>query len=437
MLFIKKHFLLLIFILGLFLRLAFIFGSYAFDVNNHIVWAQDLQKYGFIDFFSKQSSQAFAVKLPNYPPLSLFIFYLFYPLPKIIFDFFWFLNVNIPLFPSSFLTLLEGIDKRLFIAAMLKLPAIIADLGLAFMLTLFIEKINLNKNHKKKNNLKLFVASLILFNPVFIYNSSIWGQIDSIPLLFLIVSVYFLLFSNKDILSGMLFVLSLLVKPTTVIFIPVYGIVFINRFGLLKSLRTLFFLDLLFLLSFFPFIGKIDLFLPYKIYWNNIVLAQSIPYVTNGAFNFWMIIIDFKKGIVDTSPYIFNLSYRLWGYLLTGILLTIILFKLLKEKINKKKVLYYFFFSTVIAILFLTKMHERYFLLPLPFLLLLTVDNKKNLKYFIFFSLFAFLNHYQSWSNLPIDFISKILNNSYFLKIVSITNILIFLRFVKINSCKL
>lgn len=422
--FLKKHPLVIIFILGFVIRLFFIFGNYTFDVNNHIAWAKDLHQRGFSNFFFKQSSEIFAVKLPNYPPLSLFLFYFFYPLPKIIFNIFWFLNVNIPFFPSKIISLIEGIDKRLFLAAMLKLPAILSDLGLALITVFFV-----NRLAPKKKELKLLIPALVLFNPVFIYNSSIWGQIDVIPLFFVITSIYLLLFTNKNIWSGVFFVLSLLVKPTTLLFIPVYGLFFIKKFGIKKLIITLLICNLVFWLSFLPFLKEVNFLIPYSIYWQKIISAQSLPYATNGAFNFWLMLVNLKNAVLDTSPFIFNLPYRFWGYLLTGFFISIILIRLLKIKIKEESIFLGLFLSSLGAVIFLTKMHERYFLLPLPFLLLLVIKNKKYLKYYCLLSVLVLLNHYHSWAVPYIPVIFKTIDTPFVYKAVSLLNIIVFLSF--------
>lgn len=151
---------------------------------------------------------------------------------------------------------------------MLKLPAIFFDLGLAWILVLFTKKLVPNKK-----NLRLLIASLILFNPVFIYNSSLWGQIDVIHLFFVLVSIYLLLFTKRNILSGVFFVLSLLVKPTNLVFIPIYRIMFLNKYGLLKTIKTIIISNLIFLVFFKPFLIKFDLSAPYFIYWQKIISA--------------------------------------------------------------------------------------------------------------------------------------------------------------------
>ena len=428
--FIKKHLLTFIFLAGLIIRLLFIFGNYSFDVNSYIVWAKDLHERGFLGFFNKQSSEVYGVLYPNYPPLTLFIFYLFYPLPKIIFNFFWFLNTHLPVFPSNFISLLESIDKRLFLAAMLKLPAILSDIGLAWIMTLFTKKIY------PKRNLSLLAVSLILFNPVFIYNSSLWGQIDSIPLFFVMVSIYFLLFSRKNILSGVFFILGLLVKPTVLVFLPVYGLIFLKKFGFYKTTRAILVSILVFWLLFLPFLKKISLSESLLIYWRDIVSGQRMPNVTNHAFNFWMLFTSLKKTTLDTASFISGLSYRFWGNVLTGIFLIIILFRLLRRKISIEITLYGLFFSSLTMVLFMTKMHERFFLLHLPFLLLLSIKNKSYLKYFCLMSIVVFLNLYHSWTAPYIPFIFKFIDTPLVIKTLSLMNVLIFIRFAKIIPCK-
>ncbi len=419
--FIKKHGLFFVFILAILIRISLIFLNYSFDVNNHIVWAKDLHERGFSDFFNRPSSEVYAVAYPNYPPLALFIFYIFYPLPKIIFNIFWFLNVHLPVFPSNIISVLENIDKRLFLAAMLKLPAILSDLGLAWISVLFTRKMM-----KKTNRTDLLTASLFLFNPAFIYNSSLWGQIDVIPLFFAALSIYLLLFTKKSTLSGITFALSLLVKPTTLILLPVYAIVFFRKFGLKNIIKTFIISNLVFWFAFLPFLRKIDFLTPYFIYFEKIMAAQSLPYVTNGVFNFWLLLADFKKAIPDTTPFLFDLSYRFWGYLAVGILMSAIIYKMVKGKLKTEVVLEALFFSALASVLFLTKMHERYLLLPLPFLLLMAVREKQYLKYFIFLSLFAFFNHYHSWAVPFIAFIFKTIDNPLVYRSLSLMSILIF-----------
>lgn len=431
--FIKKHPLLIIFILGLLLRFSLVFLDFSWDVNNHMTWAKDLVNRGFVNFYDKISSNVFASAYPNYPPLANFIFYFTYPLQSIIHKIAWFINVTIPPFPSK---LIFFIETRTFFAATFKVPAIVADLGIAWLCYLFAKKIV--PNNKK---LHLLAPILILFNPAVFQNSSYWGQIDAIPIFFILLSTYLLLFSKKYLLSGILFTLALLVKPTAFVYLPVYLFFFIKKFGFLNLIKTFLVGNLIFLISFLPFLTNInDFFAPYKIYAEKIMAAQSLPYVTNGAFNFWVLVTGFN-GIKDTAPFILGLSYRLWGYLIVGVIFAITIYYFSKEKDKISSFFYITFLVSFACFLFLTKMHERYSLLPLPFLLIASLKNKQLFRWFIVLSIISYLNLYHSWPVPNLAPLMEAFSIIYVSVLIAFANLLIFFyllwQFKKYGTMKL
>lgn len=427
--FFKKNVLFIIIILGVILRFILLFPDYAFDVNNHIVWAKDLHNYGFNNFFYKQSSEVYGVKFPNYPPLSLFIFYLIYSLGLIIYKFFWWLNVNIPIFPSNLMFFFE--HKR-FLAGLFKIPSILADFGTLYFIYLFIKKIA-----PKNIKFQLILLTLFLFNPIIFYNSAFWGQIDIIPIFLVLWSFYMLIYSKKYFISGILFMLSLLVKPTSLVFLPFYFIFFIYKYGWSNFIKTLLVSNILFLFSFAPFLkNPVDLSSSYKIYFEKIISAQSLSFVSNNAFNFWAIITQFGQ-IKDTSLFLFNISYRFWGYLIMGFFFLFIYYYFLKSK-NKINSLYYsLFLCSFVSFLFLTKMHERYIILILPFLLIMSIKNHKFIFWFVLISVIGLLNMYRSWPVPKSEYLLLILNNYYVYVVLSLSNLIIFSHlFIKFkNNC--
>ena len=106
-----------------------------------------------------------------------------------------------------------------------------------------------------------------------------------------------------------------------------------------------------------------------------------------------------------------------------------ILYRMLKNKLKTELVFSGLFFSALTSVLFLTKMHERYFLLPLHFLLLTTIKKKQHLKYFFLLSVLALLNHYHSWAVPYIELVFKAINNIFVYKGLSLVNVLIFFYF--------
>lgn len=412
----------ILFLLGLLVRLSLIFVDYSWDVNNHMVWARDLLTRGAQGFYETQSSNVFAYLTPNYPPLAIFTFVATYPLQNIIHSLYWWLNVHISILPSNLIFFME---KTMFMAGLFKLPGILADLGLAFICFLFAKKLV-----QKDKKLQLLFPVLILFNPAFIFNSALWGQIDSIPIFFVVLATYLLLYTKKSFLSALSFLVALLFKPTALIFLPVYAVVFVKKYGIGKALINFFLMNAFFILSFLPFSqNKNILIYPYQFYYQGILLAQSLPFVTNGAFNFWVFITNFK-GIRDTAPFIFNIPYRYFGYAIAGFVNLAVIYRLLKDKFDQERVFLALFITSMADWLFLTKMHERYTLLPLVFLLLFSLKNKKSFPWFIILSISSLINHYHSWSVPRVEFLVKIFESPATIYLISFINVAVFVYFL-------
>lgn len=415
----KKYPLLTLVILGLLLRLSLLFIDFSWDINNHIAWAKDLHNRGFSGFYETVSSEVYATVYPNYPPLSLFIFYLVYPLQAIIYSVAWWLNLTFPLFPSKLIFFLKD---RVFLAAAFKLPAIIADLAIAWLCFLIVKK-TVPKNKK----IHLLIPSLILFNPAFFYNSALWGQIDSIPVFFVLSSIYLLLFTRKSIFSGFFFVLAILVKPTALVYLPLYIIFFIRKYSLINFLKSFLLSLLLFYFSFIPFLDNLsNPLLPFTIFSKKILAAQSLPFVTNGAFNFWVLVTGFE-GIKDTAPFIFGISYKLWGYFITGFIFSLVTYSFFNKKDRVTAFFYAVFLLALASFLFLTKMHERYSLLPLLFLLLAGLKSQKLFRWFVVLSLISFLNLYHSWPVPKVPFFADLLYFPFVTASISLFQVVLFL----------
>lgn len=415
--FVRKHLLFFLFLFGLVIRLSMILYDYSWDVNNHMVWAKDFLTRGPQNFYETQSSNVFASLTPNYPPLAIFIFVLMKIINPLIHSIYWWLNLHISFVPSNLIFFLE---KTVFLAALMKIPAILADLGIAYLALLFARKII-----PKDKRSQIIAVCFIFFNPAFIFNSALWGQIDSIPIFFVMLSAYYLLYTKRHTISAIFFTIAMLIKPTPMIFLPVYTIIFIRKFGIKRSIIDLFIVGVIFWISFLSFMKDKNIFYPYEVYLDKILAAQSLSYVTNGALNFWVLITGFK-GIKDISQFIFGITYKHFGYMIVGLINTSAILGLVR---NKKITLDFFmalFITAFAAFIFLTKMHERYSLLPLVFLLLFSLKNKKFNSWFIILSIISFINHYRNWAVPRIEPVTKIIEGMPFAYIVSAINVLIF-----------
>jgi Gpi18-like mannosyltransferase len=291
---------------------------------------------------------------------------------------------------------------------------------LAVVVFAFVKKIL-----KGKKKSALLFASLVLFNPALIYSSAYWGQIESTPLVFLMLAFYFLMFSKRAYLSAIFLTLALLTKQTTIIFIPIYAIIYFKKYGLMGSIKGSAASLFVFFLAFLPFYksGNIITF-PYLTYWNKIQTGSGSDYVTDHAFNMWALLTGLGK-ISDSTRFALS-TYRVWGYLIFIGLFAATLPRLAIKKINKQNIL---LVGTIIAIgafLFLTRMHSRYLAQALPFVLVLAAYKKIYFYLYAFLSAFLFINMYHNWWAPRVDLFVNLFSSTYFINSMIVALIGIF-----------
>ncbi len=416
----KNKLSLILLIAALLLRFGLVFIDYSWDVNNHITWAEDLIRYGFSeDFFSTISTKAFGSLYPNYPPLSLYLFYALYPLQAVIHAVVWWLNTTVPVFPSN---LIFFIETKTFLAGIYKIPSIITDFAVAWLLFVFARKLH----HSKTGTILQFIAIAFLLNPVVFYNSAFWGQIDSMPIFFALAALYLVLYTKMPVLSMLLFTAGLLIKPNTFVYIPVYVYILLRNY----SLRTLTIgalaSYLLFYVSYIPFNSNLlDITAPLKLYYEKVLQAQSLSSVSNGALNFWALVLP-SSGIPDADMILGIANYRVLGYLLFLFFSALTIWRLVKSK-EKESIVKGLFFTSLAGFLLLTKMHERYVILYLPFLVLLTWKDKRYLRWLVLLTALGFLNMYKNWPVPRFQELINILNADIVIRLISAGHVLSFL----------
>ncbi|OGK15488.1 hypothetical protein A2774_04305 [Candidatus Roizmanbacteria bacterium RIFCSPHIGHO2_01_FULL_39_12c] len=455
----RKNLFLLLF-LGLIFRIFISFQTFSGDVTNHMIWGEDAVRNGFSGFYDRNFEKLYGHTSANYPPLIILIFALLYQVKNWIYQLAWFLNLHVPVFPSNLIYFLQNFN---YFPYLLKLPAILADIGIAYISYLLIKKIN-DKNRSISN----IVSILVLFNPAYFYNSAYWGQIDSIPLFFVLSSFYYLIFRSKTVLSWGLFTLGLLSKQTAIIFAPLFLITqYVIRNEVKnptpvksvrnKNLRTSIINSaFIFWLFFLPFYktGNIITF-PLSIYLNKILLVSGIPYTSNHAFNFWYLLTG-SRATLASKIFLFSLSYEIWGYMIVGVLSLFILIRLICHScliaprspnneaafrmVFSIKVFYAGCLLSLASFLFLTKIHERHLILALPFLLIASIKNKYLLISYLFISLFSFVNMYHNWWSPKFPVLKNILQSDIFLKIITLTLIQVFVlllfKYMKLSKSK-
>lgn len=390
-------------ILGLILRLLIlVFSNSHPDVGNHLDWGNKFWQYGPASFYQQS---VWKVSWPNQPIGSIYLFALLSQFNQKIFNFFWQLNLNFPIFPSNLIPILEN-NLHVWLV---KLPFILADI----LIALFIFRYTKSKT----------MASLFLFNPAVIYNSTIWGQTDSLINLLSLIGIYFV-YRRKFTFGIFLFLGSLLFKMSLLIYFPVFlWLLFLNRHQWQKWLLAIFLFLLFLILISLPFSG----FNPSWFFhlYRDLVFNRQGNMLCGNAFNLWLIIFGVSLSRQST-PLLSSLG------LIIFLLFTLpILFKFSRQKITSKNIWQILFFLSFGSFLFLTNMHERYLYPLLPLLPLLLFHRFLGLKTIIIISFLHLLNLYNLWFYPAIPWLKSLLESTNYLlpRLISLIFIGIYIKF--------
>lgn len=360
----KKIIILLV--LALFLRLGLSYFQFSGDVKNHIVWGHSVLEEGPAGIYQRHFP---GFNDANYPPVAIALFGLSVYLYTAVIALITYLNQTVGLFPSFLVPLFSTENMQ---AAFLKLPSITADLGIGYLIFRLAPKN------------KYLLSSLYLVNPAVIYISAVWGQIESLPVFFLLLSLYLL--PKRYYLSFAAFVLAVLSKQTALWLTPIFLILWWKEGTAKKFVLGLLSQLCLFILIYLPFtspVGAISSYLS--------TLAGSSNSITDQAFNLWYFIYGW--GTKPDSLLLFGLSVRAWSLGLVG-LSYISLSLMYWKRYRLDRVWNYLFVLSLIAFFLQTRVHDRHLAPALPFLLLTTYATRKKLPLYLAVSAFHLINLY-------------------------------------------
>jgi Gpi18-like mannosyltransferase len=286
-----------------------------------------------------------------------------------------------------------------------KLPSIIADVGIAYLLYLFLEG--------RRGYLRLGAVAVYIFFPPAILMGAIWGQVDSLSVFFLMLSVYWIS-RDKPVEGAVAYVVGFIIKPQIIAALPFLAFWIIRRNppdpsrrgeGVIpdvwiKTTVAGFGALLVLILPFFP-----------DNPWGFITQLKDAADVENyrvtsfWAYNFWGMVHDFfKADNVDscianpscTGAEFLGIEYRYWGIFLFAVAIIVIIYVLRDARGDWVLPL-----GTALCLLafymFLTRMHERYMFPALvPFLAACVLARSPILwGTFVVLAVVQFLNLYQ------------------------------------------
>ena len=374
--------------------LAFIFIDFAFDNDVHTFqsWAILLHAHGFGAFYT---SGGFS----DYPPVYMYILYGL-GLVRSWFD--W--PVLSPLF--NFFTFL---------------PSMLADLGIGYVLY----------RMAKGGRLGLLIAGVWVFNPAVILISGVWGQVESVFVLMLLVSLLFLR-DKKLTAAYVIFGIAIMTKPQSLFLGPVY---LYSAFDYLRESKfngkSAIHLGMciaagiaIMVLVSLPF-GLIPTF-------ETIVGGMdSYNFATVNAFNIWAL---FGGNWVGLDTQFLGLSYAIWGVIIVLVIIAGALVALHVDKIRFNGKFFYLIVAALFVLIFVfsVKMHERYLFPGLLFLLVYYMESRDKRVGFLYlaFSATYFVNCVEILRWLRGGFDLRIIESST--PIVSAINVVLAVAFLLI-----
>jgi len=337
---------------------------YAIDMGGYVAWSSYLAENGPKEFYTNSGFHVV------YAP-----FYMY---------FLWFTGKLVQLF---------SLPAWLHVY-LIKCWSVVFEFLGSILIIKLSEKYNLQKQG-------FLLASLYAVNPGVFMNSSVWGQFDSIPATMLL-GVLLLFEYKKNNLAALLFLLAVLTKPQSGLLLPIVMYLYFRNFkfdvaNVKKLLTGLISGILLYLAVVLPFYsptsksGTIPGFLDW-FYWLFDLYSKSIqdyPFATANAFNFWFLFGGQIQN--DTFPFL-GLNYFWWGNILLIIAVAFAFTCLIKGRATMHSVCYFSYLVQFSAFMFMTKMHERYLLPAIIFIMASAIFDKRHISAAGLVSVWVFAN---------------------------------------------
>lgn len=189
-------------------------------------------------------------------------------------------------------------------------------------------------------------------------------------------------------------VVSLYIKISLIIFVPVFLIVALRQKYSFKNYLWAFSFSLIFIaLTTLPFSQGEPFGWLINLYKTKI-LGQQLQIITANAFNIWTTIsgIDEKP---QTLPFL-GLTYQYWGYILFAVFYLPLL-RMVWKKQDIKTVFASLALTAFSSWMFLTNMHERYLFPLFPYLTALVSMGLFSIYPYLLITIISLLNLYNFW----------------------------------------
>ena len=270
-----------------------------------------------------------------------------------------------------------SLDKSSIVyTALIKMPAVLADIFTA----IFVYKVAKNNIGEKW---AVFASAAIAFCPVLIFNSAVWGQIDSYYTLLLVISIY-LLAKDKICSAAVVYAITLLTKPQALLFGPVLLFRVLRKKDFRVALKAISVGLFTMVALALPFSDGMDIrWLP-ELYFNTM---SGYKYLTLNAFNLYGL-LGFNYIPLE------NVAFAKYiNLLVIPVTFIICMYGYFNQK-GEEKIFYNGAMFITVFFTFCTMMHERY-IIPVLLLTVICFAITKRTYFFLMFlwsSTFSFMN---------------------------------------------
>ncbi len=262
---------------------------------------------------------------------------------------------------------------------LIKLPSILADLGIGYFIYNAARKTYSSKN-------ATLIASLFVINPLVILNSSLWGQVDSILTLFCLMSVYFIA-EKRYGASFYTFVAAFLIKPQASFFAPVILFALIEDIFLRDGYQKDKLIEVI-KKAIIAIVGMFILFMPFgrnPLHGISVIISQYVE--TMGQYNYLTVNAFNLYGAMGGNWTALSPLMSIFGYFM--IACVVALSGIVFFRSNSPAKYYISAFIIVFGVFMLSvKMHERY-AFPAVAMLLMVLISAPTTKNFISYALFS------------------------------------------------
>jgi dolichyl-phosphate-mannose-protein mannosyltransferase len=358
-----KRFLIL-FTLALLVRLILApFHGFFGDVQNFVDWGVFLDHH-FLNFYSVRGTNA----IPDYPPLAMYLF-------GYLTGLYSFLGGHLS-GPEPGLLVFHSTQFALW----MKLPVILADLGaVALIYGLACRRLS--------PQWALAATAAYAFSPAVLFGGVLWGQIEPIFELALLLSLVLML-RHRGGLAGIMFGLAIMLKPQPVVLAPIILVYLWRWAGWRQALHAVAGIAT----------TSIVICLPYLLPPYPQVLAfyhdvndwlRLQPQASISAYNLWWLLG--VQGHNYKAPYLGPLSPDILGWALFAVVLLIVLGGLWKDPSSARL----FMGTALVALAFFdvtTLQRERYLFPVLACFFIAALYDRRNTLFFVLTSLTLLAN---------------------------------------------